>query len=382
MKIRKLLLSIAAVVFVFTAQAQKSERGLDKYISAGKDNFSISIGGGAQAYLNQDNADYGLKNVIKPMYSLSVGKMFTPKWGLRAFFSGYEAQSFTDINRLNNCNKYDEYNRKYVNFNIDFGANLTNLWRQYQERRVFDLMLYVGPGLNFGKFHGTKVDAYINGSVALEGKFYVSNSFAIDLQVRSSLTPSFFPEGRTAVDGILSANIGVSYVIGGRSFSKYTSRPVTSDAQYIDLKKQAERLAAENAAKQIAIDELNSRKPEVVEIVKTVPAKAITKEYPGVVTFAFNSAKIVHVQQVTVYDWAQILKANPSLTLKVLGYADKTGTEKANDVISSKRAEAVKDLLVKFGVAADRIEAVGKGVNTRYENNDWNRCVVFEPVIK
>jgi len=58
---------------------------------------------------------------------------------------------------------------------------------------------------------------------------------------------------------------------------------------------------------------------------------------------------------------AAILKAYPKLNLKLGGYTDNTGSEATNRKISTDRANAAKDALVKLGVDAKRLEAEGYG---------------------
>jgi outer membrane protein OmpA-like peptidoglycan-associated protein len=56
----------------------------------------------------------------------------------------------------------------------------------------------------------------------------------------------------------------------------------------------------------------------------------------------------------------QVVKDGPKLLIE--GHTDKKGTAAYNMELSKRRAEAVKDYLVKeMGVPADRLETVGKG---------------------
>lgn len=45
----------------------------------------------------------------------------------------------------------------------------------------------------------------------------------------------------------------------------------------------------------------------------------------------------------------------------VIGHSDRVGSVQANDALSLKRAEAVRGLLMTAGVAADKMEVVGRG---------------------
>ena len=82
----------------------------------------------------------------------------------------------------------------------------------------------------------------------------------------------------------------------------------------------------------------------------------------------------------TLYDVAQILKANPDTKIAIKGYADKrTGTSAYNQKLSERRANAVKDILVGYGVDADRmtIDAFGDSEQPYTEVNNWNRVVIM-----
>lgn len=45
----------------------------------------------------------------------------------------------------------------------------------------------------------------------------------------------------------------------------------------------------------------------------------------------------------------------------VIGHTDRVGSLQANDSLSAKRAEAMRDMLIEAGVPAEKLEAVGRG---------------------
>lgn len=68
---------------------------------------------------------------------------------------------------------------------------------------------------------------------------------------------------------------------------------------------------------------------------------------------------------------ARELKSNPDIKVSIVGHADKTGKRDANMKLGMKRAEAVKDHLVKnYGISADRISIESRGQDEPLSLND------------
>jgi OOP family OmpA-OmpF porin len=77
--------------------------------------------------------------------------------------------------------------------------------------------------------------------------------------------------------------------------------------------------------------------------------------------FTFNSAKL-NPNQPKLDDIANVLSANPSISgVVITGHADRIGSDKYNQKLSEQRAASVKAYLVGKGIAADRLNAEGKG---------------------
>ncbi|MBQ6792387.1 MAG: OmpA family protein, partial [Butyricimonas sp.] len=73
------------------------------------------------------------------------------------------------------------------------------------------------------------------------------------------------------------------------------------------------------------------------------------------------------------------MKENPDVRVRLTGFADKRGTDKANMIISERRVNAVADMFIsKYGINKDRIVKDHKGVSSRYDKDEWNRCVLVE----
>ena len=77
--------------------------------------------------------------------------------------------------------------------------------------------------------------------------------------------------------------------------------------------------------------------------------------------FAFDSAKL-NPNQPKLDDLATLLNNNPSVgNVTITGHTDRIGSDQYNQKLSEQRANSVKAYLTGKGVAADRLNAVGKG---------------------
>jgi outer membrane protein OmpA-like peptidoglycan-associated protein len=79
------------------------------------------------------------------------------------------------------------------------------------------------------------------------------------------------------------------------------------------------------------------------------------------INFDFNKSNIKREFEPVLDEAARILQENPAVRVSVEGHTDSIGSEAYNQRLSERRANAVKRYLVAHGVAADRLEAVGKG---------------------
>ena len=100
--------------------------------------------------------------------------------------------------------------------------------------------------------------------------------------------------------------------------------------------------------------------------------------------FATNESTILPESEDGLHAMCEMLTAAPEMRILIIGHTDDVGTERANLILSEKRAEAVKAALVERGIAADRIETEGRGESDPIAPNDSeegraeNRRVEFE----
>ncbi|QQS14301.1 MAG: OmpA family protein [Rhodospirillales bacterium] len=89
------------------------------------------------------------------------------------------------------------------------------------------------------------------------------------------------------------------------------------------------------------------------------PVASGKKSY--IVFFDFDRALITPTAATTIKQAAADAKAGKSTRLDVTGHADKSGGDAYNMALSLRRANAVKDQLVREGIPANQIAVVGRG---------------------
>ncbi len=128
---------------------------------------------------------------------------------------------------------------------------------------------------------------------------------------------------------------------------------------------------AENAAVAAELAACKNRKPEVVEKVSN------NLQSVRYIFYKVGSSAITADQQPNVEMVASYLKNNKDAKVVVKGYASPDGNLEFNKKLAAARAESVKTSLVdKYGIAADRITAVGEGIGSMFSENDWNRVSI------
>lgn len=88
------------------------------------------------------------------------------------------------------------------------------------------------------------------------------------------------------------------------------------------------------------------------------------------VHFEIGQADLLEASWVELDELAEYLQENEEIVIVLQGHTDNVGSEKDNNILSQKRAEAVKTYLEQRGVQARRIEAIGKGESQPIASND------------
>ncbi|MEC4049951.1 OmpA family protein [Flavobacterium sp. SUN046] len=72
----------------------------------------------------------------------------------------------------------------------------------------------------------------------------------------------------------------------------------------------------------------------------------------------------------TVFQMIQFLKSNPTIKVKLFGYADLRGGENTNKELSNRRAQNVYKILIASGINKNRIDTKAQGVDKSFTADD------------
>jgi outer membrane protein OmpA-like peptidoglycan-associated protein len=277
--------------------------------------------------------------------------------------------------------------QNWLGGHVDLMYDVTNAWGSYNPNRVYSLVPYVGVGYMYGLNEDWK-KPNPNGSMfksqnqtftfnaGLINNFKLSKSVALFLEIGLRAMQESFDHsglaGDLEYDAMFTGTAGIKFGLGGKQ--DFTPAELMDYNLINDLNSQINRLRAEN-------EELRLRPESCPECPKVQPTVVSEGVYvPNVILFRINSAKIDKGQQVSVYNTAEYLKANPNAKVNIIAYADKqTGTPAYNFALSEKRARAVANALTNdHGINSNRISIDWKGDTEQpYAENDFNRVAIF-----
>jgi len=88
------------------------------------------------------------------------------------------------------------------------------------------------------------------------------------------------------------------------------------------------------------------------------------------VNFDFDKSTIRPDAEDILSEAARILREEPEIRVSVDGHTDARGTDQYNQRLSERRADAVRDRLIRLGVGGSRLEAQGYGEERPVASND------------
>ena len=379
MKKLGLLFAAAAMAVSVNAQTVTESKTFD--------NFYIGINGGAQvkttgeSWMNNLNSNAGLR----------IGRWFTPVFGLAAEGNVY----FND-----HCGEHGFPQSKtlarYMNVGLIGTVNLSNWFAGYKgEPRLFEVVPVFGFGWGhtFGTAAGDNEKELnaLTSKAGIDFTFNLGKAKAWQVYVEPSMNWSLNGYGYEGVaydinQSAFQLNAGIVYKFKNSNGSHNFTIAQLRDQNEIDgLNSQINSLRgdlndkdAQLSAKDKQIKDLQNALDECNKKPKYVKPATATNLQPTVL-FRQGKAVVDKSQMPNIELIAQYMKNHQDAKVEIKGYASPEGNKDFNQALSQKRADAVKNVLVKkYKIAADRLTTKGMGATDKlFKQVEFNRVSTF-----
>lgn len=379
MKKLGLLFAAAAMAVSVNAQTVTESKTFD--------NFYIGINGGAQvkttgeSWMNNLNSNAGLR----------IGRWFTPVFGLAAEGNVY----FND-----HCGEHGFPQSKtlarYMNVGLIGTVNLSNWFAGYKgEPRLFEVVPVFGFGWGhtFGTAAGDNEKELnaLTSKAGIDFTFNLGKAKAWQVYVEPSMNWALNGYGYEGVaydinKSAFQLNAGIVYKFKNSNGSHNFTIAQLRDQNEIDgLNSQINSLRgdlnnkdAQLSAKDKQIKDLQNALDECNKKPKYVKPATATNLQPTVL-FRQGKAVVDKSQMPNIELIAQYMKNHADAKVEIKGYASPEGNKDFNQALSQKRADAVKNVLVKkYKIAADRLTTKGMGATDKlFKQVEFNRVSTF-----
>lgn len=329
-------------------------------------NWFVQVGADWNAwYSGQEHGAHLDRSPIKdfrsnPGAAVAIGKWFTPGLGLRIKGQGIWGKR---VGANDSPNSQVDNDNKYWIAQGQAMFNLSNMLCGYNEKRVWNVIPFVGAGVGRSmseNYYATGLSAGIQSSwrVSKVVRIYAEagwNRYEGDLD---GYDQGYGNRGWDSHDNNLYAELGLQFNLGKSGWEK------TPDLDAINAQHQAaldalnSRLRDAEAENARLREALANQKPveTISESVKELISTPISVFFNIDKTNIASQKDLVNVRALAKY------AVENNNNLLVTGYADSaTGTPQRNQWLSEERAKTLAGELVKMGVQSNKITQVGKG---------------------
>lgn len=352
---------------------------------SGTGNWFISFGAGINSLHAEANRlfDTALER-SRFAAQLSVGKWFTPQFGLRLQMGTGFLQAYYYPFRYYNLYDYmpdhtimpeevkpyitndkgePTFLRKFAfsDWSLSFMTDIVR-WFTPDSRRI-GLYLFVGPGYTY-TYANQGLEANNSFAFKMSGQFNVRvhENWDVFAELHGTIVDESF-DGKIGgysgkinrtLEGYAGVSLGVSYRFGGKKFDRYVKvNPIVHESVM--------RTVTNVVEKKVTFDE---------RIITTFAVRFYIDQHD------INEDQVLNIERISRY-----MKRDPEYKVRLSGFADKeTAYPEYNQRLSERRVNSVKKYLVeKCGIDPSRIVLNPQGDKVRVYEEDfrWNRVVVM-----
>lgn len=336
--------------------------------------------------------------MLSPAAAVGFGYHFTPVWGLRGDFSGWQAKGAAVV-------PASIYRFNFIQANADVTVDICNIFADYNPSRVLNPYLLAGIGANvrFGNKEAAEALTYLEHNYLWTGAkispaarvglglgITLSEVIGLNIEVNTNfLNDKFNSKAGSKFDLHTNALVGLNFSFGKAkacSCSQSAAESVAAAnaamaASAAALAAAEQKAAEEKAAAEKAAAEKAAAAKAAAE--KEAAAKAAAAKKASVskcieVYFKIGSWAVGQAEAQKVAELVEFMKNNPETTVTITGHADKeTGTNERNMFVSEQRAQAVGKMIAEAGISQDRIKIEFKGATASpYTEASKNRIAI------
>lgn len=329
------------------------------------DNWEISLAGGVSLLFSgignnpsttsapeTSTGGYKMYDAIGGVGEISATKWFNPYVAGRiGWMTGYLPYEKAG----NSSSKIAQWHN-YAH--IDMLWDWTSQFGGYKPNRKYDAVPYVHVGV----MGNPGFNVMMAGGAGFLNRFHIGDKWLINLDLRATATTArkFGLESGIAID--VNALIGVTYRFDQTTWKTTVPNPYKAtldelQAAYDNLARERAKAEEENAK---LGDSMTQREQERNELAKLVSSMS-NAEFGGIpdtmkltIYYPINSSELSMYEKAHMNTYLRLISLNDPNNVhkyKVVGTADaSTGAREVNERLCQRRADAIKDVLVKNGV--------------------------------
>lgn len=338
---------------------------------------------------------------FRPNLGVRLGRNFTPVFGLAAESNIY----FKEVGRKQGGLHKTGTAVNGINTSLLGTVNLTNWVGGYKgEPRCFEVSAVYGLG--WGHVFSNAADYNDNmnmftSKAGLDFAFNLGKAKAWQFYVEPSMNWALNGNGYEGVKydinrAMFQVNVGLVYKFknsnGTHNFTLASGRDQAEvdalNAQINSLREQNATLTSKDEQNQKNLSakdaEINNLKKALDECNKRPTKTATATNLQPTVIFRQGKSVVDPAQVASIELIANYMKNHKDANVEIKGYASPEGSKELNQRLSEKRAEAVKDILVKkYKISANRLKTTGMGATDKlFEQVEFNRVATFNDSTK
>jgi len=294
-------------------------------------------------------------------------------------------------NQFQEADKSLDFKTNYYRFDLQGVLNMGRILNFETWTKTFGLLAHAGVGVGFMDYKTFPQDKDWVGSVigGLTAQVKLSDRIALNFDggaignVRHQAGFEGLYGNTKSSSLVFNGTVGLSIYLGKEKthadwYLRDDVKYAALDSKIAGLDSRVKTLEDESATKpevektQAAVEDL-AKKVDALENVEPASYDDFVKQLVNDgyinVYFDFNSSKVLGTSTSAINFMKAYLSKNTGASVEVQGYADELGSDKYNEKLSQKRADAVVKLLTEAGIDGSRLSAVGKGEDTSVDKS-------------